>query len=159
MFRVVCCTLLMLAVTSPVLAQKEKKKDRELPVVTNTFKVPEGVTLTTDQQAKFDALKAEYTPKVKEAAAKVETVLTAEQRKARRTAGAAARSEGKKGKEVKAAIDAAANLSDEQTKQLAEAEAQLKLLQTEVRDKQLEILTPEQKSVIPAKKGNKKKKA
>ena len=73
-----------------------------------------GLNLTDDQKAKVDTLKTEYRAKFKAAA---DTVLTADQQKARDDAVKAAKAEGKKGPEVwKAAIQAVKPTDDQKAK-------------------------------------------
>ena len=119
----------------------------------------EKANLTDEQKKQIEEIKAKYADKVAEAQKGVASVLTREQRQARQAAMAKAREEGKKGEELKAAVDAALSLSDEQKKSLAEAETKMKALQTEIRQSVLAVLTEEQKQTLGLNKGKKAKKA
>ena len=78
--------------------------------------------------------------------------------KARNAARTKAREEGKKGAELQAAVDAAVSLTDDQKKALADAEGQMKQVQTEIREAVLALLTDEQKQAAGLNKPQKAKK-
>jgi len=112
------------------------------------------VTLTEDQKSKLDALKKEYEPKLKDAYAK-QNALTPDQKKAGEDAKKAAQAEGKKGKELKAAVAEAVKKTDDQKKQEKEAHKQLSVLEKELREKVMGMLTSDQKAQIDAAKAKK----
>ncbi len=105
----------------------------------------QGLKLTDDQKAQVKELRKEYGPKFKAAA---DSILTAEQKKARADAVKAAKAEGKKGREVMKAAHEAVKLTDEQKAKIKEA---MKPLHKEVREKIMAILTPEQKAQLKQK--------
>ncbi|MEN6559023.1 MAG: hypothetical protein ABFC54_12685 [Thermoguttaceae bacterium] len=105
-----------------------------------------GVTLTDEQKAKINELKAEYGPKLLEAQQKMNGVLTAEQKKARNEAAKAARAAGKTPQETRKDIEAAVNLTDEQKETRKEFDS----LRKEVQKKAMAILTPEQQEQLKA---------
>jgi Spy/CpxP family protein refolding chaperone len=107
-----------------------------------------GLNLTDDQKAKLDALKKEYGPKLKEAQAKTDGILTADQKKARDEAIKEAQTSGKRGREVWEGVQAAMKLTDEQKTKMAEARREMGPLGRQVREKIMAILTPEQKEIL-----------
>jgi len=160
-FRPALCFSLALLLTSSLLAAepgaaKAGKKGKKAPPEPAAFKLPPEITLAAEQQTKLDALKTQYSSKLVDAQKKVNEVYTTEQRKAMMAARKDAQAASKKGKELKASVDAAVQLSDEQKKQLAEAQKDFQKLNTEVRDQVVGLLTDEQKQHIKGK-GKKKK--
>ena len=99
----------------------------------------------------MDELKTEYAGKLQDAMKKVNEIYTPEQRKALREARKTAAAEGKKGKQLKEAVDAAVEISPEQKQTLADAQKALRGLQMEVRGKVVALLTDEQKEHIKVK--------
>jgi hypothetical protein len=140
-------------------AKKKAKKGGENPAVAKVFAVPEGITLSEEQQAKLTEIKKEFGPKVEDAFKKRDAILSEEQIKARADANKAARTAGKKGKEAQADVDAAMKLTDEQKKKMADSQKEIRDLQTKVRDKLTALLNDEQKAKLPKKAGDKKKKS
>ncbi len=104
-----------------------------------------GLNLTDDQKAKVKELRKEYEPKFKAAA---DSVLTADQQKARDDAVKAAKAEGKKGPEVWKAAMKAVKLTDEQKAKMKEV---MKPLHKEAHEKLMAILTTEQKEQLKQK--------
>jgi hypothetical protein len=150
----VCCAL-ALFLTASLFAEdqvKAKKKKAAKPAVPAAFKLPKDVTLTAEQQAKLDELKTQYSGKLADAQKKVADVYTDEQRAAQKTARQDAMAAGKKGKELKAAVTAAVQLTDEQQQKLTIAEKDLKQLSKEVRKQLVGLLTDEQKQQLHSKK-------
>ncbi|GAB4159668.1 MAG: hypothetical protein Tsb009_36960 [Planctomycetaceae bacterium] len=162
--RIILTCVLALIVATPLMAadqKKAKKKKRKRPVRTfNVVRLPKSIELTADQKEKIAAINKEYAPKLRELAKKSSEVITAEQRKARREAFFAARKAGKKGKELRDAVNAASKITDEQKKQMAQINKERGSLLKEARAKVLEILTAEQKAKLKPvrKKGGKRKK-
>src|SRR5438309_1703410 len=93
--------------------KKNKKQDRHDPVAAIKKKLS-AADLPTDAREKADKVLADDGPKLKEAHAKVDAILTSEQKQAQKQAHKDARSGGKKGKDAKADIAAAMKLTDEQ---------------------------------------------
>jgi hypothetical protein len=151
--RLVFCLVALALVASPVFVEAQaKKKEQRTGAKSPIFQVPSTVTLTAEQQAKWDGVTKEFGPKVATVQEKLNAVLTTEQKKARKDAVQAAKDAGKKGKAAKADIDAALKLTDEQRKQMATAEGEMKELTTQIRAKQSEFLTAEQKEALKPKK-------
>ncbi|HCK53405.1 MAG TPA: hypothetical protein DIC23_09345 [Planctomycetaceae bacterium] len=135
--------------------KKKKKKGRKAPAA---VKVPKGIVLTADQKTKVAAINKEFAPKLVEVNKKAGTIITAEQRKARNAAAKKAKADGVKGKAARAAINAAAKITPEQKKKLAELNKARQAVIKAARAKFVEILTAEQKAKLPKPKGKKKKK-
>ena len=104
-----------------------------------------GLNLTDDQKAKVKDLRKEYGPKFKAAA---DSILTADQKKAREDAVKAAKAEGKKGPEVGKAAMQAVKLTEDQKAKMKEV---MKPLHKEVHEKLMAILTSEQKEQLKQK--------
>ncbi len=150
--RTVLVLVVVLLIANTAGAAKKKKdvsKDAGIPYFQQIDRTLKPVTLTDEQKSKLEDLKKEYGPKLKEAYAK-QDVLTPEQKKARDNARKAAKADGKKGEDVKAAGDAAVTLTDDQKKQEKEAHKQLHAVQKELHGKVMDLLTAEQKAQIDA---------
>src|SRR4051794_35487229 len=122
--RVTIGCLFCLICISPALAAKKNKGQRN-PVEQIKKKLA-AADLPSDALEKANKVVAENAPKLKEAQAKVDSVLTAEQRNAKKQARKNAKTSGKKGKQAKADIAAAVKLTPEQKTKLAAAESELK---------------------------------
>ena len=148
---------LVLAVAAPLNADddKKKKKKRKQPnLATQTIKRFAKAELTEEQQAKVKALAAEHGPKIN--AARKKAALSAEQKAARTKAFKDNKDAGRKGKEAREAVAAAAKLTDEQKAALEETRKLSAAYQAAV----VALLTPEQKQkqgIKAPKKGKKKK--
>ena len=118
--------LILLTAANISLAAKPNKKDRKTDLSARILKKVDAASLSAESAAKAKKTIEEHAAKLKEAQAKVDAVLTTEQKQAQQTARKEARKAGKKRKEAQAAIAAALKLSDEQKKQLAAAESTLK---------------------------------
>src|SRR5690349_1097958 len=81
-------------------AKETKAKKKQSGAANPVFNIPKEITLTEEQQAKLDEIKKEQGPKIAELTAKIDSVLTAEQKSARKEAAAKAKGDGKKGKEA-----------------------------------------------------------
>ena len=147
--------LAMPAMAAEEKKKKKKKKGRKAPAA---VKVPKGIVLTTDQKKQVAAINKEFAPKLVAINKKGATIVTPEQRKARSVASKKAKADGKKGKEARAAIDAAAKITPEQKKALGALNKERQAVIKAARAKFVEILTAEQKAKLPKKKGKKKKK-
>ena len=71
------CVLTVSFAAPAIAADKKKKK------VPNVVRVPKGIELTTDQKTKVEALNKEFGPKLAECKAKANSIITADQKKAR----------------------------------------------------------------------------
>jgi len=134
---------------APAVAADKKKKT---PVA---VKVPKSIELSADQKAKVDALNKEFGPKLAECKKKANSIITADQKKARYEAVKKAKADGKKGKELRAAADAALAITADQKDQQTECRKATSALQKEIRTQFAALLTDEQKAKIKA--GKKKK--
>ena len=143
-FSLTCLVALLIVAPGVAAGKKNKNKgDRHDPVAAVKKKLS-GAELPTDIREKADKVIADDGPKLKEAQAKIDALLTSEQTQAQRQARKDARSSGKKGKDAKADVAAAMKLTPEQKSKLSTAEAELKSAQaTLVRDLKA-VLTPEQ---------------
>lgn len=112
------------------------------------FRLPPSIALSEEQQARLDELTKEYSPKMRELFTKSMAVVTDEQKKARGEAFRAAREAGKKGKELREAVDAALSLTDEQKKTQQDLRAEMRKLMDEARGKLNEILTADQREQL-----------
>jgi hypothetical protein len=144
------CFLAVAFVAPAVAADKKKKKKAPAAV-----RVPKTIELTADQKTKLDALNKEYGPKLAELRAKAASVITKDQKKARAEATKKAKADGKKGKELRAAVTAAVAITADQKAQQAESKKAMGALNKEIRTKFAALLTDEQKAKL---KGGKKKK-
>jgi len=136
--------MITIALSSGVAhAQKGKKADGSN---NPAFAIPKEITLTAEQQTKLDEIKKEQGPKLAELTKKLDSVLTDEQKAARKEASAKAKADGKKGKEAAAAIEEALKLTDDQKKQRAEIQPELAKLQLSVKEQIHGLLTDEQKT-------------
>jgi len=138
------CVLAAIAVTPAFAAgKKNKKQDRHDPVASIKKKLA-SADLPTDAREKADKVIADDGPKLKDAQAKIDSILTTEQKQAQRQAQKEARTSGKKGKDAKADVAAAMKLSDEQKSKLSAAESELKSAQAALVRDLRSALSPEQ---------------
>ena len=135
--------------------KKKKKKGRKAPAA---VKVPKGIVLTAAQKTQVAAINKEFAPQLLEISKKARGIITAEQRKARSEAAKKAKADGKKGKEARAAVNAAAEITAEQKKALGEVNKARQAITKAARAKFAEILTAEQKAKLPKPTAKKKKK-
>jgi hypothetical protein len=159
MTRVLCLTLLVglvSQVSAPAQETKGKKKAAFAPPV---FQEPKEIDLTTEQKEKWAKIREEHEPEWKKLSAAADSVLTADQKAARKSAQAQAKADNLKGKDAKAAIDKAVALTADQQSKWDAAQKELLAFQDKVRAKQAEVLTDEQKAKVPAFAPKKKKKA
>jgi len=121
LFTLSLSTLLVLSGATAHAAKQNKKAD---PVTTIKKKL-DVAGLETDKLAAAKKIIDEHAAKLKEAQAKVDGVLTSEQKAAAKSARKSAKTSGKKRKEAKAELEAALKLTDEQKTKLADAEEAL----------------------------------
>jgi len=143
------CVLAISFVTPTMAADKKKKK------APTAVKVPKSIELTADQKTKVEALNKEFGPKLAECRKKAAGIISADQKKARAEAVKKAKADGKKGKEVQAAANAAVAITADQKAQQAECKKAMGALNKEIRTQFAALLTDEQKAKL---KGAKKKK-
>jgi Spy/CpxP family protein refolding chaperone len=140
-----------LLVVSQVMAQERPPRGPRGPrpmMMIDRIERMEALNLTADQKTKLETLKKELGPKAKEAAEKMEGVLTAEQKKARGEAIAEARKARKSPEETRKAAQDAVKLTDEQKKAQGEARKAFDALQKNMREKVMAVLTAEQKETL-----------
>jgi hypothetical protein len=138
------CVLAAITVTPAFAAgKKNKKQDRHDPVASIKKKLA-AADLPTDAREKADKVIADDGPKLKDAQAKIDSILTTEQKQAQRQAQKNARTSGKKGKDAKAEVAAAMKLTDEQKSKLSSAESELKSAQAALVRDLRSALSPEQ---------------
>ena len=143
------CVLTVSFAAPAVAADKKKKK------APTAVKVPKSIELTADQKTKLDALNKEFGPKLAECKAKANSIITADQKKAKAEAMKKAKADGKKGKELRDAVNAAVAITADQKAQQAECKKATSALQKQIRTQFAALLTDEQKAKIKA--GKKKK--
>jgi len=102
--------------------------------------------LTDDQKSKLAELKKQYAPKTKELTGKLDSVLTADQKKARDEAMKAARASGKR--PDRQSIQAAMKLTDAQKVKMADGRKAMVALNKEITGKVNKLLTTEQQDVL-----------
>ena len=161
--RIVLTLSMVVLLGSSLLAaegQKKGKRDKKgqqqrKPSVTRTLPKEVVATFSVEQKEKFALMDKEFGPKLAEFAKKRAAILSPEQRKAQNDARKVATEAGKKGKELREAVDAATNATDQQKKQLAELAKEKAPLDKIIREKVLALLTDEQKAMIPKRKGGK----
>jgi hypothetical protein len=137
--------------------EKKKKKGGGDPTAKLKAKL-DMAELPADVLEKAKKIVEEHAPKIKEAQAKVDAVLTDEQKKARSAAQKAAKDAGKKGKEAQDEVNAALKLTDEQKTKLEEAQKALAAANADLNKALGEVLSDEQKAKVGIK-GKKKKNA
>ena len=142
--------LLTVAFAAPAVAADKKKKKAPTAV-----KVPKSIELTAEQKTKVEALNKEFGPKLAECRKKAASIITADQKKARAEAMKKAKADGKKGKELRTAVNAAVAITADQKAQQAECKKATSALQKQIRTQFAGLLTDEQKAKIKA--GKKKK--
>ena len=135
--------------------KKKKKKGRKAPAA---VRVPKDIVLTAAQKTQVATINKEYAPQLLDLAKKARGIVTDEQRKARSAAAKKAKADGKKGKEARAAVNAAAEITAEQKKALGEVNKARQAITKAARAKFAAILTAEQKAKLPKPKAKKKKK-
>jgi Spy/CpxP family protein refolding chaperone len=145
---------LVLAIAAPLLAQQEKPKPKRPRAKTerrggmSMMRMLRGIELTADQKAKLQKIEKEMRPKFAELRKKADAILTPEQKKARAEAMKNAREEGKRGRELFQAAREAVKLTDKQKEETAKVRKEMGELFTQVRNKLMEVLTPEQKEAL-----------
>jgi hypothetical protein len=148
--RRVLVLALALVIASPVLAAEKKKtaKAPKCPAQAAIERMTKDMTISPEQKTKFEAIQKEFGPKLMEGMKKRNEVIKPEQQakysEARKTAEAA----GKKGKELKDAVEAAMGLDADQKAKLAEIEKENRKLYSELQKAAMEVLTPEQKDQL-----------
>ena len=160
MFRFTTLTTVLLLVITSVTANAQDKPNKQkkptaigAKLAENTIKRHAKAELTEEQVASIKKLAAAVSPQIN--ALRKKANLTPEQTKAVQAARAKAKTDGLKGKEANAAVDAAGKYTEEQTKILAEVK---QLNQKYFKDVQA-LLTDEQRKATRVRAANAKKPA
>jgi hypothetical protein len=121
----------LVLICSPALAAKpDKKKDRGASPTARLEKKLAASELSTESRDKVKKAIEQNAAKLKEAQAKIDAVLTADQKHALRTAQKEARTAGKKGKQAREEALASLKLTAEQKSKLSAAQNEFKAAQT-----------------------------
>ena len=168
MIRHLLTALLALAVVAPAVADdakkaetkpaakakkgERKKGERARKAQPNPaarfFSYPKSIELSDAQKAELESLKKEYLPKLQALQQKQKEALPADYLKQRMEAMKKAKAEGKSGKELREAVEAAAKLSETEQAAIAEVREQMGPLMKEIRGKMRDILTEEQQQKL-----------
>jgi len=135
--------------------KKGKKRDRDRDVVA---KMVENIDLTADQQVKVEEVKREFQPKLADLAKRRRAIMTEDRRAKEKELRKAAKESGKKGKEVRAELEAALGLSPAEREQMATIEREERQLRGEIISRIRAFLNDEQKAKLPEQRREKKKK-
>ena len=136
-----CLALLFLFDTAAFAAKDGKRKSDPAAAIKKKLDAAE---LATEKLTEAKKIVDGHAAKLKEAQAKVDAVLTSEQKAAAKTARKAAKTAGKKRKEAKADIQAALKLTDEQKTKLAAAEKELATVKQDLTKALSGVLNKEQ---------------
>lgn len=128
--------------------KNRKKGPQQPPQISQLQRRIDGLGLSEEQSTKVKAILESYTPKFRELNEKQDKILTDEQRRARREGAAKAREEGKRGRELNAAVSAALNLTDEQKKAQEEVQTSLRELNGKMLEEIRAQLNDEQKEKL-----------
>jgi hypothetical protein len=153
----------LMGLVSIGLAQNENKKKGKKNKADATSKLRDKLAsaeLGEELTAKVKKIIDDNAEKLNELQAKVDGVLTADQRAARKAAQKAGQDAGKKGKALQAEVTAAMKLTDEQKTKLDEATAALNSARAEMNKAINALLSDEEQQKLGTKggKGGKKKK-
>lgn len=162
LWKSVLMVALACVVSVGAMAADEKKPERKKgAAAVVAVQVPKDVELSADQKEKLATVNKEFAGKLADAIKARDTILTDDQKKAQQAAMKEAREKMLKGKDAKAALDAALKLTDEQKAKYEKSAAAITAVRTEAVKKFAESLSAEQKAKFPAlaeKKPGKKKK-
>lgn len=154
-FLLVALTIVFLA--APAFAAKKNKDKGKHDAAAAIKKKLDAADLPADVREKVSKVLADDSPKLKEAQAKIDGLLTDEQKQAKRTAAKEAKTSGAKRKQAQSSIDAAMKLTDDQRSKLSAAENDLKSAEATLKKDLQSVLSSEQieKLGLKAKKKNK----
>jgi hypothetical protein len=153
---VVSCLMAVVSLGWVAAQGQEGKKKKGDPTAKLKKKLEEA-ELPADVLEKCNKIVAEHGPKIAAAQAKVDAVLTDEQRSAQKAAKKAAKDAGKKGKEAQAEIDAAVKLTEEQKPKMEAARKELNDAENAMNDALRAVLSAEQQEKVGIKAKKKKK--
>jgi hypothetical protein len=137
----VCLAALIVLDASAFAAKEGKRKGDPAAAIKKKL---DAASLPTETLTSAKKTVDEHAAKLKEAQAKVDAVLTSEQKAAAKTARKSAKTAGKKRKEAQAEVQAALKLTDEQKTKLAAAEKELAAVKLDLTKALSGILTKEQ---------------
>ena len=155
LFKTVVCLALVCVVSTSGIADEKKAKGKgagkKAPGVTQRFVAK--LELTPEQKEKVAAIDKQFAAKAKELNQQRDKILTDEQKQAQKDAGKAAKEAGQTPAEARKAVQAALNLTDEQSVKMKEhGKAQTKLNE-EVLVELKKVLTAEQQESLPKTRG------
>ena len=154
---VVGCLMAAVSFAWTIAEGQEGKKKKKGDPTTGLKKKLAAAELPADVLEKANKIVEEHGPKIAEAQAKVDEILTPDQRRAKRQAQKAAKEAGKKGKEAEADVAAAVTLTDEQKEKMAAAEKDVQAAREAMNAALREVLDDEQEAKVGIK-GKKKRK-
>ncbi len=165
-FRMFVAFVVVALMVQPMLAADTKKpaKGEKKPAAEkkapkkaqSVVRLPKGLELTTEQKAVVAQLDEKFGPRIAELRARQAKVISADQLKSRNEAMKKAREDGKKGKELQAAADAAAPITEAQKAEMETIRTDMAAVQGEIKTALLAVLTEEQKAAFGPQKGEKK---
>ena len=166
MFRrtIIGMALLAVAMSSQVMAQEGKKKQskrgQRIQAITQLKGKLAEIDLTEEQSKKVEEIIAKHKEALTATAAKRRELVNADANKKMAEARKAAQAEGKKGKDLQAAVMAASGLSEEDQKKLAAISQETQKAAAVMKQEVAKILSEEQreKTGLQMKKGRKKNK-
>jgi hypothetical protein len=158
-FAHVVCALAALCLpaltASPARAQASPKADPKASPESDSsahlFTFPAKIKLSDSQKAKLAELKKEYRPKLTSNHLRYLQIVTNERRLASEEARTAAAAKGKEGKELNDLALAAMHLSPEEKSALQDIDEQRQQLVSEINDRKMALLTPDQREALAAK--------
>ena len=166
MFRrtIIGMALPAVAMSSQVMAQEGKKKQskrgQRIQAITQLKGKLAEIDLTEEQSKKVEEIIAKHKEALTATAAKRRELVNADANKKMAEARKAAQAEGKKGKDLQAAVMAASGLSEEDQKKLAGISQETQKVAAVMKQEVAKILSEEQrkKTGLQMKKGRKKDK-
>jgi hypothetical protein len=148
------CLLAAMMTWGAVQGQEGKRKKNDASA--GIKKKLEAAALPADVLEKCNKIVAEHAAKINEATAKVNAILTPEQRAAQKAAKKAAKDAGKKGRQAAAEVEAAMKLTAEQKTKLDAANKELTALTDARNDALRAVLSVEQQETVLGKARRKK---
>ena len=151
MFRrtIIGMALLAVAMSSQVMAQEGKKKQskrgQRIQAITQLKGKLAEIDLTEEQSKKVEEIIAKHKEALTATAAKRRELVNADANKKMAEARKAAQAEGKKGKDLQAAVMAASGLSEEDQKKLAEISQETQKVAAVMKQEVANMLSEEQR--------------
>jgi hypothetical protein len=148
------CLIAGVVTSSSFAAAKKDRSQRDATAALS--KKLKKADLPTEAREKANKVLSEYGPKVREATAAREAILTSEQKAARAAAQKAGKEAGKKRKELASEVMTAMKLTDDQKSKYAAAEKELARTQSDMQKALRGILSADEQAKVGLK--NRKKK-